>query len=142
MLCEEDHRYIGCKKQIHFCANALEYKPSLDTPHVSIALQTRLAKPMPVVTHYKQTNAFERLKQRVANHKFIIHEASKVYGLPVHQFENMKCFCHFLKKNGKPNETRTRIWVSGNLMNDLICDKLKKYKFVVGSCLLVRLVTV
>ena len=88
---------------------------------------------MPVVTHYEPTQPFEILEQTVTNHNFVIHEASEMPGFPVHQIENMIVLVTFLNKNGEPNQERTRIWVSGNLMNDLICHKLKKYKFVYPS---------
>ena len=51
-------------------------------------------------------------------------------GFPAHQIENMKFLVIFLKKNGEPNKERTRLWVSENLMNYLIRNKFKKYKFV------------
>ena len=123
---------------MQFCANALEYKLSLNTPNVSTALKTRLSKSMSVVRHYEQTKAFEKLEQSVTNHNFVIHEASKVEGFPFHEVENMKFLVTFLKKNGEPNETRTRIWVSGNLMNDLIRHKLKKYKFIYDETVVER----
>ena len=50
---QDDHCYQGCTKGLKFCANALEYKLSLDTSNVLIVLKTRLAKSMPVVTHYE-----------------------------------------------------------------------------------------
>ena len=52
---QANHRYLGFNIRLNFCAESLEYKLSLDTPNVSIALMTRLAKSMPVVTHYEET---------------------------------------------------------------------------------------
>ena len=118
------------QKRLKLCANGLEYKLSLDTPNVSIALKTRLAKPMPVVTHYEPTQPFEKLEQAVTNHNFVIHNASETAEFPVHQIENMTFLVTFLEKNGELNKERTRIWVSGNVLNGLVCQKLKKYKFV------------
>ena len=66
----------------------------------------------------------------MTNHNFVIHEASEMPGFPVRQIENMIFLLAFLNKNGEQNQERTRIWISGNLMNDLIRHKLKKYKFV------------
>ena len=66
----------------------------------------------------------------MTNHNFVIHKASEIDGFPDHQVESMTFLITFLKKNGEPNKERTRLWISGNLMNDLIRHKLKKYKFV------------
>ena len=91
---------------------------------------------MPVVTHYEPTQAFERLEQSTTNHNFAIHKASEMPWFSVHQIENMKFLVTFLKKNGAPNSERTRIWVSGNVLNGLVCQKLKKYKFVYDETLI------
>ena len=64
---------------------------------------------MPVVTQYELTQPFEKIEQAVTNHNFIIHEASQIPGFPVHQIENMTFLMTFLKKNGEPNNERTRI---------------------------------
>ena len=93
---------------------------------------------MPVVTNYESTQVFEKLEQAVTNHNFVIHEASEMPGFPARQIENMIFLVAFVNKNGEPNKERTRIWVSGNLMNDLICHKLKKYKFVSGETVVGR----
>ena len=127
LFCQEDHCCPGCKKWLRFCGNALEYTLSLNTPSISIAAKAILSKSMPVVTDYKQTKASEKLEQSVINHNFITHKASKVDEFPVHQVKNMKFLVTFLKKNGKQNEPTTRIWVPGNLTNNLIYHKFKKY---------------
>ena len=46
LFCQDDHRYPRCKIRLKLCANALEYKLSLNTPTVSIALETSLVKSM------------------------------------------------------------------------------------------------
>ena len=58
LFCQDDHCYPRCKIRLKLCANALEYKLSLDTRTVSISLKTRLAKPIPVVTYYEPTQPF------------------------------------------------------------------------------------
>ena len=127
---QENHCYPGCKKSLALCSAALEYTLSLNTPNVVIVLTTRLAKSMPVVTCYEETKVFEKLEESVSNRNFIIHEASEVAGFQLRQVDNMTFFVTYLKKNGHSNETRTRIWVTANITNNLICHKLRKHMFV------------
>jgi hypothetical protein len=54
---------------------------------MSIVLKTRLAKPMPVVTHYEQTQPFEKLEQSMTNYNFVIQKASEIDGFPAKQVE-------------------------------------------------------
>ena len=124
------------QKRLTWCSGSLEYKIGLDTQNVSIALKTRLATSMPVVIHDEESKVFEKLEQSVTNHNFVIHKAPAMDGFSVCHVENMTFLATFLEKNGKPNKKRTSIWVSGNLMNDLICHKLKKYKFVYDETLI------
>ena len=70
------------------------------------------------------------VSKQLKNANFIIHEAAEVCGKICGQVESMNYCVTFLDKNANMMNEKTRMWVTGDVMIELITHTNKKIKWV------------
>ena len=108
----------------------MEYMLTNDKPVIASSLKNRLKVGMPVRVFGEKYTVVGKVSKPLKNAHVIIHEAAEVCGKIRGQVESMNYCLTFLNKHANTMKEKTRMWVTGDVMIELMTHTNKKIKWV------------